>query len=324
MIPSISTKLISSEATKRGIKFAWLFKPSWYSLSYGDQIEYFNAAYWSSQGTMAFKLCKDKDKFKKMIEKIGLPTAQGMAFKECEYKEANEFAKQIGWPVVLKPHNELKGRGVCLMITNSTNFKQRWEELAGMDKVLLVEKMYFGKEYRIFVTDTKVVSVLERIPANVIGDGKHTISELIGIKDNDKIRNKCKSMDKIVSDEAVLRKLKKDGLTLESIPIAEQYIQLRYASNLSLGGDSNDATEGIHPSVRKMAINAVRAIPGLRYGGLDFMTEDITVDQKKVSHAIIEMNGSPGIDANHYPLLGKPRDCAGAILDIVFPKTKKK
>lgn len=318
---NIGIKLIVDEAKSRGIKVDWIIKPSCYSMTYKGRTEYFFSRYWSGQGLLPYKICKHKDRFKKMMVKNGLPASQGLGFKFDEFEKALVFVRKIGWPVVLKPHAESQGRGVCLMINDEKMFQKRWKELSGTSKVIMVEKMYFGQEYRIFVTDKKIISVLERIPANVTGDGVHTIGELIGIKDIDKIRNRCKSMDKIVNDDAVLRKLKESSYDLESIPKDGEYIRLRYASNLSLGGDSEDATDKIHPSVSKIAISAVRAIPGLRYGGMDYMTEDITVDQKQVSHAIIEMNKAPEIDANHFPLLGKPRDCAGAIIDLAFPET---
>lgn len=312
------------EAKKRGIKFEWLIEPSCYFMSHKGNVEYFNNSYWSKQGSMPSNLCKDKSKFRKMMELNGLPVAEGALFKSDDFDKALKYAQQIGWPVVVKPNNESCGRDVFVSIVNEKEFLACWSDAKTRHNKLLVEKMYLGKEYRIFATKDKIVSVLNRIPANVTGDGKLTINQLIDKKNNDSARNSCKSMDKLVSDSRVLSKLKKDGFHLNTVLMPDKYIEIRYASNLSLGGDSVDVTDKIHPTVKEIALNVVNAIPGLKYGGLDYITEDIMADQATVSHAIIEMNGAPEIDANHYPLLGKPRDCAGAILDMVFPKTKVK
>lgn len=317
-------KLIVDEAVSRGIKVEWIIEPSVYSLTHEGRTEHFFYRYWSKQGLLPFKLCQNKNNFKKMMVKSGLPAAEGEGFLSSEFQAAREYCKKIGWPVVLKPHNESHGRGVCLSISSDESFEKYWKQLENNHTLLLVEKMYFGKEYRIFVTNEKVISALYRIPANVTSDGMHSIQQSIDIKNNDPERNSCLSMDQIVVNDAVLEKLNESGQDLESIPAKGEYIQLRDASNLSLGGDSKDVTNEIHPSVEKIAVAAVNAIPGLKYGGMDFMTEDITVDQSTVKHAIIELNKSPEIDANHYPLYGEPRDVAGAILDMVFPKTKKK
>ena len=320
---NISTQLILDEAERRGITLEWLTEPSCYSLTFANRTELFDYRYWSKQGLVPFELCRNKNRFKKMMQKNGLPSAQGESFKPDDLNSAIEFATKVGWPVVLKPCSESHGRGVCLSIADKSAFSENWANLSKKKEIIVVEKMYFGEEYRIFVTDEKVISVLNRVPANVTGDGKHTISELIDIKNNDPVRNACKSMKKLIVDDEVKNKLQADGLTLDSVLPDGRYLQIRYASNVALGGDSVDVTAEIHPSVGEIAVAAVKAIPGLKYGGMDFMTEDIKADQSTVSHAIIELNKSPEIEINHYPLHGKPRDCAGAILDLAFPETAK-
>ncbi|MCZ2992061.1 hypothetical protein NYY86_28400, partial [Acinetobacter baumannii] len=58
------------------------------------------------------------------------------------------------------------------------------------DSSILVEEFLNGTEYRFFVLNNRVYAVLLRIPANVKGDGKHTIEELVVQKNRDTLRGR--------------------------------------------------------------------------------------------------------------------------------------
>ena len=45
------------------------------------------------------------------------------------------------------------------------------------DTAVLIEEFY-RTEYRFFVLDNDVKAIMLRVPANVTGDGKHTVEEL--------------------------------------------------------------------------------------------------------------------------------------------------
>ena len=107
--------------------------------------------------------------------------------------------------------------------------------------------------------------------------------------------------------------------------VEEEKIYLRNESSVSTGGDSIDVTDLVHPDLKKIAIKAVRAIPGLAYAGVDLMTnKDISKKPTKNSYIVLEINSSPGIDIHHFPFKGKSRDVAKGIIDILFPETKGK
>lgn len=40
-------------------------------------------------------------------------------------------------------------------------------------------------------------------------------------------------------------------------------------------------------------------------------------------YAVIEINSNPGISIHHHPGCGREHDVAGAIVDLLFPETKK-
>ena len=50
---------------------------------------------------------------------------------------------------------------------------------------VLVETYIAGKDYRVLVVNGRVVAVAERVPAHVVGDGTHTVAELVAITNAD-------------------------------------------------------------------------------------------------------------------------------------------
>ena len=64
-----------------------------------------------------------------------------------------------------------------------------------------------GKDYRILVVNNQVVAVAERVPAHVVGDGTHTVAELIEITNADPRRG--------VGHEKILTRITVDAQTIE-------------------------------------------------------------------------------------------------------------
>jgi cyanophycin synthetase len=93
---------------------------------------------------------------------------------------------------------------------------------------------------------------------------------------------------------------------------------LRSTGNLSTGGTSVDKTDVIHYDNRVMAERAVKAV-GLDVGGVDFISPDVTRSYKEVGGSIVEVNAAPGFRMHTAPTVGKPRDVAGPVIDMLFP-----
>jgi D-alanine-D-alanine ligase-like ATP-grasp enzyme len=189
----------------------------------------------------------------------------------------------------------------------------------------LVEPQFEGTEYRLLATRTKLLAATKRVPANVSGDGENDIQYLINEKNDDPRRNGIMEnvFPKIPTDSTLIRHLRKQKLTLGSVLGYNRLVYLRKNSNISTGGDGVDVTDIVHPDIAEIAMNAVRAIPGLRYAGVDFMTnKSIDSVPGKDTYRIIEMNASPGFDIHHFPYSGKSRDVASGIVDALFPESE--
>lgn len=330
-IRSISSRLLITEAVQRGISAKHLnpYKggPSFLELEYKGHREFMCGQSSSLTNYAGFFIQKDKALTKEYLKRAGINVSPGAVFRKDEIDKALEFAKKIGYPVVVKPHDGGHGRDVIVGIKNKRELELKLATFFKKEEIVLLERMFSGTEYRIVATRTKFLAVANRVPANITGDGKSTIKELIQVKNSDPRRGDLKRtfLKEIHIDKEVRRTLEMKRLSLNSIPKAGRVIYLRNNSNLSTGGDSFDDTDKLHPEFKKIAVRAVRAIPGLAYGGVDLMTnKDISKKPTKGSYIIMEINASPGISMHHGPYEGKKRDVASGIIDIIFPETKKK
>lgn len=270
----------------------------------------------------AKKISGSKTLTKEYLEKSGVPVPKGRKFNDNITSDEiiNYVSKTLKFPIVLKPSNGKMGRGVIANITDASELEKALitvrEDLGY--KSVIAEEYIPGEEYRIYVIDGKVIAAMNRIPANVVGNGKNTIKELISMKN--KLKREIASVRgrAIKIDEEVIRNIKKYNYTLNSIPKENEEVLLRKNSNISSGGDPVDVTDDLSDSLKDVAIKAVDAIPGLIECGVDLI-----VDSRNGVGKVIELNTSVGLAGHLFPFQGKARDIPKAIIDYYFPNTSR-
>lgn len=257
-------------------------------------------------------IARDKDYAKFFMKKRGYPVAEGKTIFKNSWAKivgnsrkipyAINYAKKLGYPVIVKPNSQSQGSGVCL-VGNNKELNHALIEAFKVDKVAIVEQYLPGRDYRIVVLDGEIISAYERIPLSVTGDGRQSILALL--KQKQKFFIISGRDTKInFNDPRIRIKLKRQGYNLKSVlPKAKQVFLLDNA-NLSTGGDAVDVTNTIHKNFSKIAAELTRDM-GLRIAGVDFMIRegDITKDSKNCVYYIIEINAAPGLD--HYATTGK-------------------
>ncbi|MDO8552771.1 MAG: cyanophycin synthetase [bacterium] len=260
----------------------------------------------------ASDISKDKDYAAFFMRHMGYPAVRGKTFFSQEWceaigsrrdiKAALSYAKKIGFPVIVKPNSGSQGVGVAL-VHNQREFFRAMKLIFRNDKVAIVQKPVSGRDYRIVVLDKTIISAYERIPLNVVGDGKATILQLLKKKQHsfDALKRDTRIKFK---DPRIANKLKSQKLSLRSIPKKGQQIFLLDNANLSTGGDSVDVTSTIHPAFKKIAVKLTRDM-GLRLCGVDLMINGIISDPPK-NYWILEINAAPGLD--HYVKTGKAQE----------------
>ena len=318
----VSTGAILDEAKKRGIPANEIMGTGLIRLGYGKYQRYISATLFENTSSIAVDIACDKALTKALLDEVSIPIPEGQVCLTSQ--EAIRCAGEIGYPLVVKPKLGNKGKQVTINIDNDEDLVRAFNAAFTEGPEVIVEKFIQGKDYRILVINGRVVAAAERIPARVIGDGKHTVKQLVDRENLNEMRGEDheKPLTKIMIDENTIRVLAKQGMDLEAIPSPGQPVYLRTNSNLSTGGTAIDCTDIIHPYNKEIAETAVRAI-GLDIAGIDMVIPDISQPISKDYGAIVEVNAAPGIRMHLHPTEGTPRDVVSPILDMVYPSGKK-
>ena len=313
-----STMSLVKAAESRGIPFLRLNQYSLVQFGHGRYQQRIQATVTSRTPHIAVELASDKEETNRILASLGLPVPrQELVHRE---DEAVKAAERLGPPVVVKPFNANHGRGVSLHLMTADEVKVAFHQAQQHSRSVLVEKFITGFDHRMLVVNGRLVAVALREPGHVVGDGVHTIEELVAIVNSDPRRGigHEKVLTRIEFDHQAERLLEKRGQSRQTVPAAGEKVYLRSTGNLSTGGTSRDVTDITHPDNAEMAVRAVLAI-GLDVGGVDFLCEDITQSYKESGGAICELNAAPGFRMHLAPSEGTARDAAGAVMDMLFP-----
>ena len=315
-----STQSLVDAAKARDIPWIRLNRYSLVQLGYGTYQKRIQATVTSETRHIAVEVASDKEDTRNILSDLGLPVPkQELVYSE---REALRAARRIGVPVVLKPLNANHGRGVSINLTTEEQIRTAYGVATdtGRSSGVLVESFVTGFDHRMLVVNGQLVAVAKRVPGHVVGDGEHTIEQLVEIVNDDPRRGVGheKVLTQLQFDEQAERLLEKAGHTKDTVlPDGETFF-LRSTANLSTGGTAIDLTDAVHPDNRDMAVRAVQAV-GLDVGGVDFLSDDVTHSWREVGGAIVEVNAAPGFRMHVAPSEGTPRDVAGPVMDMLFP-----
>jgi cyanophycin synthetase len=313
-----STGVIVEEARRRGIPVRRLGTGSLVQLGMGRHLRRVQATTCDTTSIIAADIAQDKDLTKRMLHGIGLSVPTGAVAQDVE--QAVKVAEEIGFPVILKPLAGNQGRGISPRLDDEAGVRAAWARAGERYDRMVVERHVQGRDHRVLVVNGKVVAVAERVAAHVIGNGKHSVGELIEEANRDPRRGVGHGnlLTAIPTDEVTIECLAQGGRTLETIPAAGERVFLRPTANLSTGGTSIDRTDELHPD-NITACEIAAAVVGLDIAGLDVLTPDISVPFHQNGAVIIEVNAGPGIRMHTHPAQGKSRNVPAAILDMLYP-----
>ncbi|MDD2503468.1 MAG: cyanophycin synthetase, partial [Clostridia bacterium] len=217
-----------------------------------------------------------------------------------------------------------QGKGVSLNIQSVDEIPDAFRIASEISENVLVEEYIKGNDYRVIIIGNQLAAVSLRVPAHIVGDGKHTISQLVELKNQDERRGEGheKPLTKIKIDELSMIVLRKQGCHPDHIPEKGIRIYLKANANISTGGEAIDVTDRIHPYNQELAIRAAKTV-GLDIAGVDINCMDIGKPLYKQNGVIIEVNASPGIRMHLFPSKGKSRKIGNAIVDMLFPYGSK-
>jgi len=313
-----TTASLVEEARRRDIPAIRLDTQSLVQLGWGKYQQRIRASVTDRTGNIAVETASDKELTIKLLGDVGIPVPRHQLARSAD--DAVEIAERLGYPLVTKPLDVSHGRGVSIKLLNADEVRSGYAAAAVYSSSVLVETFLEGKDYRVLVIDGKVVAVAERVPAHVIGDGAHSISELVEIINRDPRRGigHEKILTRIKIGQQAERLLQQAGYTLETVLVQGQRFYLASTANLSTGGTAIDRTTDIHYETREIARRAALVI-GLDIAGIDIITPDIRQPLREVGGGIVEVNAGPGFRMHLQPSEGQPRNVARPVIDMLFP-----
>jgi cyanophycin synthetase len=313
-----STASLVKAAAERKIPWLRLNDQSLIQLGHGKYQQRIQATVTGRTSHIAVELAQDKEETNKILADCGLPVPRQELVRSAE--RAVRAAERLGYPVVTKPFNGNHGRGISIGLMGPEEVRAGFAAAAEHSTPVIVETYLQGDDHRLLVVNGELIAATRRTPGRVIGDGTHSVRELVGVVNQDPRRGVGheKVMTRLELDAQAEMMLTRQGLTADSVPQAGQQVALRSTANLSTGGTATDVTDIIHPDNRDMAVRAVTAI-GLDVGGVDFLCPDIAESYKTVGGGICEINAAPGFRMHVAPSEGAPRDAAGPVIDMLFP-----
>ena len=319
-LPGPSTAAILSAAQKRAIPFQLLERgSSLYRIGTGKYQKRIIASISEGTGCIAVDIASCKGLTKKLLRQQGCRSRRrngpfcGRSCGSC---------RRLRFPVAVKPDCSNR-EGVFLNLNSCREVEKAFKLAAAVSMPVIVEKCLPGRHYRLLIVNGSLAAAAEKFPAQVVGDGKKSIAELIAEENKNPLRGEGheKPLTKIPFDKITEEVLERQGLTAGAVVPAGQKVLLRESANLSTGGTACDVTEYVHHRQAELAVSAVKII-GLDIAGVDIIMEDISRPPAGQIGGIIEVNAAPGLRMHLFPAKGRKQDVGDKIIDYLFPPGK--
>jgi GNAT-family acetyltransferase (TIGR03103 family) len=259
---------------------------------------------------VAMSRCDDKRFTRRIMERAGVRVARGADAAEGELAAARALMGELG-VVVVKPARGEQGRGITVGVRDEVGLERAVALALQFCPDVLVEELVDGEDLRVIVIDRKVVAAAVRRPADIVGDGRHTVTELV--RSTSRRRERATGGEsRIPLDETTAEVVADSGYAMDEVPPNGERIRVRRTANLHTGGTIEDVTARLHPEIADASVRAAAAL-GIPVTGLDFLVPDV----ESPDYVFIEANERPGL-ANH-----EPQPVAERFVDLLFPETRR-
>jgi GNAT-family acetyltransferase (TIGR03103 family) len=237
---------------------------------------------------------------------LRVPAAREATFDE----EDRKFLEEVG-EVVVKPARGEQGAGITVGVSEPDQLERAIEVARAHSPEVLIEEFATGEDLRVIVIDHEVVAAAVRRPAHVVGDGEHTVAELIR-KQSRRREAATDGESSIPQDDDTRETVEAGGHAMDDVLDEGAELAVRRTANLHTGGTIHDVTEKLHPELAEACVRASRALD-IPVVGLDL----IVSSPEDNEYVFIEANERPGL-ANH-----EPQPTAERFIDLLFPRTRQ-
>ncbi len=306
---NIYARIIVDEARRRGIAVEIEdAEASLFRLSFGGRSISCREALSDMTSAVALSRCDDKALTRRLLAKAGLRVPEQLRLSRSQ-DEVSAFLERHG-RVVVKPARGEQGRSVFVDLTTEDEVSRAIEHARQVCEEVLVEEFVTGQDLRIIVINGAVVAAAIRKPATVIGDGEHSIRELIEAQSRRRAAA-TGGESRIPLDEETDRAVRVAGHRFDDVLAEGKSLAVRKTANLHTGGTIHDVTADLHSDLAAAAVTGARALE-IPVVGFDFLVSNVSGPD----YVIIEANERPGL-ANH-----EPQPTAERFIDFLFPHSR--
>lgn len=224
---------------------------------------------------------------------------------------------QDGIPIVVKPSSSSNALGITLKPKTKLQLVRSIKEAFGVSEKVLIEDYIDGQHYRVTVLDDEIIAVTLRISAYITTDGIHSVEELLKIKNNMLSRAKLPIISLKDKDYSYLKCAK---IKLSEIYGKGENIRLRTGCGYVVGDErvriDIDSIPHINQQMFKRTVRALQ----LRFGGVDYISPDITIPYTHVQSAIHDVNSSPHQDVHFLDSIPNNNYAAERIIEKIFER----
>ncbi|AEV27098.1 cyanophycin synthetase [Azospira sp. APE16] len=309
-----STGCIVEAAESRHLPFIRLSTGNLVQLGYGSRQRRIWTAETDRTSAIAESISRDKDLTKSLLASCGVPVPEGVTVKSSE--DAWEAAEDIGLPVVVKPSDGNHGRGVFTNLTTREEIETAFSVAQDEGSEVIVERFIPGNEHRLLVVGGRMVAASRGETAQVVGDGKSTVLELIELQLNSDPRrgnSEDHPLNRVRLDSAARLEVRRQGFEPDGVPPEGKVVVIQRNGNVSI-----DCTAEVHPDTAETVALAARIV-GLDIAGVDLVVEDVSKPLADQGGAIVEVNAGPGLLMHIKPAAGEPQPVGKAIVEHLFP-----
>ncbi len=267
----------------------------------GHGCRWLESSYTDRTPVIGTRLARDKFRTAQVLRQLGFPAP--VHARAANPQMAVRLARQIGYPVVVKPADRDQGQGVSADLRDDAAVLAAFALAAGCSDHILVEKHAEGNDYRLTVLNGRLIKAIVRQAAGVVGDGRHTIAELVEHQRQDPAHlraGELRGHAPIELDTEALELLAQHGLTPQTVPASGRRVGLRRRANVSAGGTPALVQGVIHPDNRRLAERAAAALQ-LDLAGVDLIIDDIGRSWLETGALICEVNGQPQLGSSTTP-----------------------
>ncbi|MGF3113688.1 bifunctional glutamate--cysteine ligase GshA/glutathione synthetase GshB [Facklamia sp. P9177] len=321
----LSTQALIKKAIELGIQVTIVdIEDNLIELQFNEHTELIKSANMTSlDSQVSYFLMDNKSATKLVLDREKIQTPKGRKFNDLD-QAINYYSLLDKSAIVIKPQNTNYGLGITIFenFPEKETYTKAMKEAFKHDHTVLVEEFIEGIELRFYVQNQKVLAVCERQAAHIIGDGQHTVEQLIDLENNHPFRGPRHLAPLTLLEKGEIERitLAEQNYSLQSIPVNGKKVYLRKNSNVSSGGIAIDRTDQVHSDFIKIAERTAAAMKST-FCGVDIIIKNYQEPlSNSNSYAVLEANYNPMMSLHLFPAIGHSQPLAERALEALFPE----